>query len=279
MNSRGLAIILSALLIPNGLPSQSVGKMLKDDFQNAGKDILGVWGSPFHADGRDWALAAAGFGAFGLTMFADQDVSDWAIRNKNSDFFKALDPLRRGGVLFSGKYVIPPVLGLYIVGIILKNQDFRDAVMGCAAFYGAQQTVRRAAAWTFGRARPDSLPKDPQNWKLGGGWDDWQMRSFPAGHFANALGCATFWNKRFDLGVAEPLLYAVAAGVGVGRLADEAHWLSDTMIGGLLGYAVGAEVARRQLRREGERGGARNSSLQVSPDATGGVSVGMRWTF
>ncbi len=279
MKTRWVAVALVASLLPGGaLVSQSVGRMLESDFRNMGKDMLAVWASPFDASGRDWLLAGAAFGAFGLSMFADQDASDWAISNKDSDFFRAIKPLRRGGVLFSGKYVLPPVLALYVVGIAAKNQDLRDAVMGCMAFYGAQQTVRRVATNAFGRARPDSLPNDPQNWKLGGGWGNWQMRSFPAGHFANVMGCASFWNERFELGVAEPLLYALAGGVGIGRMADEAHWLSDTVIGGVLGYAVAAEIARRSLKRTRTGGELAIQSAYVSPGRDG-FELGMRWTF
>jgi membrane-associated phospholipid phosphatase len=37
--------------------------------------------------------------------------------------------------------------------------------------------------------------------------------------------------------------------MGVGRIADRGHWLSDQLIGVAMGYAIGKEVARRQLRR------------------------------
>jgi membrane-associated phospholipid phosphatase len=279
MKIRQLAMVVGGLFyFAHVASAQSVGKMLKDDFSNAGKDILSVWGSPFDASGRDWVLTAAAFGAFGVSMFADQSVSDWAIRNDSAAFFRFIKPLRRGGVLFSGKYVLPPVLGLWVVGVAIKNQDLRDAVMGCMASWGAQGGVRRVAAYSFGRARPDTFPNDPQHWELGGGWGNWQMRSFPAGHFANVVSCATFWNKRFRMGPAEPLLYAVAAGVGVGRWADEAHWFSDTVIGGILGYAVGSEVARRSKKRLTTGGQLGIQSVYVVPES-GGVTMGMRWSF
>jgi membrane-associated phospholipid phosphatase len=103
------------------------------------------------------------------------------------------------------------------------------------------------------------------------------MRSFPAGHFANALACATFWNERFHLGFAEPLLYALAGTVGVGRLADRAHWTSDTMLGGILGFAVGREVAKRSLERQQERR-SKGAEAFVAPDL-GGMNFGLRWSF
>ena len=257
--------------------AQSVGNMLKDDFRNGARDIGAIWSAPFDAEGRDWTLAALSIGAFGASMLADQEMSDWAIANADAPFFKAIKPLRRGGYLFSGKYVVPPVAALYIVGIATKNQGIRDFVMGCMASWGAQSIARRSTAYLFGRARPDTMPNDPQNWELGGGWGNWQMRSFPAGHFANVMGCATFANKRFELGHAEPLIYAIAAGVGVGRMADEAHWLSDTVLGGVLGYAVGSEVARRSLKRNAARTGAA-PAFNVSPSLSG-VDLTLRWKF
>jgi membrane-associated phospholipid phosphatase len=278
MRIRSLVVIAASLTLARGAAAQSVGKMLGDDFKNAGKDILSVWGSPFDASPRDWMLTAAAFGAFGASMLADQSVSDWALRNDSATFFRGLSPLRRGGKLFSGKYVVPPVAALYVVGIALKNQDLRDFVTGCMSSWGAQSAVRKTVYLIVGRARPDTLRNDPNNWKIPSG-GSWEMHSFPAGHFANAMGCATYWNKRFHLGVAGPAVYALALAVGVGRLADGAHWTSDTVLGGILGYAVGKEIAQRSVGRQHSRA-LGTAQLYLSPDAMGGgMTMGLHWTF
>ena len=276
MRIRSIAVTTALLAVSADAAAQSVGNMLKDDFKYAAKDIGAVWAAPFDGSGKDWAIAGVSLAAVGLSMFGDQAASDWAVDVSDTWFFeKPLKPLRRGGWLFSGKYVVPPVAAMYIIGIATKNQGMRDWVMGCAAGYGAQLAPRRALAIIFGRARPDTMPTDPQHWGLGEGRGNWQMRSFPAGHFANVMGCATFTNKRFKLGVAEPFIYAIAAGVGVGRMADEAHWLSDSVFGGLLGYAIGSEVARRSLDRKNARS---VPSVNVSP-GIGSTSVSLTWTF
>jgi membrane-associated phospholipid phosphatase len=280
------AVAVLTLTCTSAASAQSVGNMLKDDFKNAGKDVFAIWGSPFDASGRDWALVAASLGAFGVSMLADQSVSDWALRSDTNAFFRALKPVRRGGVLFSGKYVVPPVAAAYVLGIALKNQDMRDFVMGCMASWVAESPPRRALAHLIGRARPDTTedrtteaPNDPGIWKLGGG-GEWVMRSFPGGHLANAMACATAWNKRFRLGPLEPALYGLAAAVGIGRMGDGAHWFSDQVIGGILGYAVGSEVARRQLSRIAPGGSSFRSSanFEVAPGA-GGVMMRVQWTF
>lgn len=284
-----LALTLSAARTAS---AQTVAQLLEDDFRSAGKDALSIWGAPFDGTGKDYLIAAGSFAVFGLSMVADQAVSDWAIENKDNAFFRAIKPVRRGGWLFSGKYVVPPIAAAYIVGLATNNQDLRDFVMGCAASWVGESPPRKLVAWAFGRARPDSLPDDPQRWELGAGHGNWMMRSFPGGHVANVMGCVSFWNNRFRMGAVEPVLWALAATVGVGRLADEAHWLSDQLIGTILGYAIGKEIARRSLDRESERaareastaggpGGAlAGGRFYLTPDLrTGATAVGMRWQF
>lgn len=278
MNIRSIAVaVATAMACAGPASAQSVGKMLGDDFKNAGKDIVSIWGSPFDASGRDWLLAGLAFAATGATMLADEPVADYLQRHENAGVFRAMEPVRKGGVLFTGKYVVPPIAALYIAGLAFKNQDLRDFVIGCVSAYAAQAPVRKTVYALVGRARPTIAPDDPQRWSVpaDSGWDH---RSFPAGHFANVMGCATYWSKRFKLGPVEPAFYTLAAAVGIGRMVDKGHWSSDTVLGGIFGYAVGSEIARRSLSRNAARGALSTSSLYISPGAEA-TTVGMRWTF
>jgi hypothetical protein len=273
-------VVAALFAVPATASAQSVGRMLKDDFSHATKDIWSVWTSPFHASGKDWGLVGATVATTGLMMFTDKGIEDWAARNDSASQLRFLDPLRRHGVLFSGKYVNPPAAALYIIGLATRNQNLRDGVMGCAASWGSTAIARRIMYLAIGRARPDTFPDDPQRWEVpqrrGLSKDGWQMRSFPAGHFANAAGCATFLNKRFDMGIAEPAIYAVALGVMLGRTLDHGHWMSDNVVGGVMGYAAGSEIARRSLRR---RAAAASPAFSVQPAQTGAVSFQFNWRF
>ena len=286
MRLRSIAVAATACTaFASTAGAQSVGSMLKDDAKYFARDVGAVWAAPFNASGKDWATFAGAMGLFSATMLIDKEASDWALRTDSAGSFKALEELRRGGVLFAGKYVVPPVAALYIAGIAFKNQGMRDAVTGCAATWLAQSQPRKLLAHVVGRARPDTSkddpakfgPNDPQIWNVG--WNkDWNMRSFPGGHIANAMGCASFWANRFDLGgVGEVALYAVATGIGVGRMADGGHWLSDQVIGAILGYAIGNEVARRQIRRR-DGGAPASGAMNVSPGATG-TTLSFSWSF
>ena len=44
----------------------------------------------------------------------------------------------------------------------------------------------------------------------------------------------------------QPWLYAVAASSAIGRLQSREHWVSDTVAGGLLGYAIGSLTYQHQ---------------------------------
>jgi membrane-associated phospholipid phosphatase len=277
MRNRNLGVALALVLATQRSLSQSVGKQLGDDFKNLAGDMVGVWASPFHASSRDWLITAGSLAAFAASMPLDRPVSDWAGRNDSSAFFRALSPVRRGGFMFSGKTVLPPVAAAYVIGVATKNQDARDFVMGCMSSWGAQSVLRKSIYFALGRARPDTLPEDNNNWRVPSG-GSWQMHSFPAGHFANALACASYWNHRFHLGAAGPIAYAFAGAVGIGRIADRGHWTSDTVIGGILGYAVGKEVARRANARRLDRLASANSQLYMAPELTG-VIIGLHWTF
>src|SRR5690349_77957 len=81
--------------------AQSVGRMLVDDFKNAGRDMIGVWTSPFHGSSKDWLIVAGSGLAFGVSMLADQPVADWAADNEGSGFLNKLEPVRRGGVAYT----------------------------------------------------------------------------------------------------------------------------------------------------------------------------------
>ena len=276
--------VIAATLMFGGATSasaQSVGRMLESDFRNLGKDVLSVWASPFDSKGKDWLIFAGVAALTGVTMFADEPVEEWAQDADSLSGLRFLDPLRRGGVLFSGKYVVPPVAAVYVLGVVLKNQGMRDGVMGCGASWLAQSPVRKGVYRLVGRQRPETSPDDAQVWvvpnKPSEQEDPWQFRSFPAGHFANALGCATFLNNRFDMGWGGPAIYAIAAGVGIGRLLDHAHWTSDTVLGGILGYAVGKEIARRSLAREMART-ANGAQINVAP-GDGGLTMSLQWKF
>jgi membrane-associated phospholipid phosphatase len=85
----------------------------------------------------------------------------------------------------------------------------------------------------------------------------------------NAIGCASYLSHRFQMGFAEPVIYAAAAGIGIARIADRRHWTSDTVLSLVAGYAIGRTIAGRQLKRLNA-----NAAAPGTPGASLGAYAG-----
>jgi membrane-associated phospholipid phosphatase len=247
-------------------PAQPVGRMFGDDMKHLGGDVAAIWASPVRASSRDWLSTAGAAGAFGAAMLADRPVAQWAARNEHSGFFDALAPVRESGVGYSAKLLAPPLASLYAAGLVLRRTDLREAATGCLGAWFSQSMMRQVTYRLVARARPDTSPDDPERWGIPGS-RNWELQSFPAGHIANAMACSSFWSNRYHLGYAEPALYAFAAVVGLGRIADAGHWISDSVIGGIIGYATGRELARRSLARRARGAARQGDGLLASPSS------------
>ena len=66
--------------------------------------------------------------------------------------------------------------------------------------------------------------------------------SFPSGHSAVAFAAVTPFAQEYDA----PWLYGVAALSSMGRVASRDHWVSDTVAGGIVGYAIGSWLWQAQ---------------------------------
>jgi membrane-associated phospholipid phosphatase len=242
-----LAALLAAA--PAAAQDRSVGRDLKD----IGRDAWFILGSPAQASSRDLGTAGLVAAATGVTLLLDDPVHEWL----HSDPFiaRALGPFgTTSPVSIMGRtwfFLLPVSIAMYGAGHAFDSKDLRDAGLGCATANLTTTLPRTALAHLLGRLRPGAH-EGPFRFELlpFGGWD---WRSFPGGHASNIMSCAAFFNHRYDLGLAEPALWAVAAGVGAARIVDEAHWTSDTFVGMAYGYAVGHNIAERFLDRQAER--------------------------
>ena len=281
-------------LAPTLLSAQSIGTMVRDDLKNFGGDVWAVWTSPARATPKGWmttTLVVAGAAALSPL---DDNVDRWMVRNEGNAGWSAIKELREGGKAFSGKYVTPAAGLTLVYGLATKNTKVQEGIFGCVASYVSGSVVRNYVLYALiGRERPDSSRNDSitsppaaegdqYNFTFPGK-SQWGMHSLPAGHAANIMACATFLNTRFDLGYVEPVLYAVTAGIGVGRLLDRRHWTSDTFLGMAFGYAIGREVAKHSLARANAGGAsgaaaAALSGVYLNPSKQG-LTLGWKTTF
>lgn len=289
--TRIIAVLATAILSGyRGASAQSVAQIMGNDIKNSVGDAWAVWTSPIHGRSRDWLLAGASIGASAAVMPVDDAVDRWAVKQQNDAFWSSIKQFREGGFAFSGRQITPVALGLYAVGIVAHSPELREGLVGCATAYGATSVVRTFVVYPLvARTRPDSghsiteappaKSGDQYHFHVPGS-SAWGRHSLPGGHITNVAACAAFLTKRFDMGIAAPLPWLVVGGVGVGRLLDRRHWLSDEVLGGFFGYAVGKEIALRSLHRANRTSAttASRSDLSIAP-VPGGVAARWSWMF
>lgn len=247
----------------NMAPAQSVARMVGNDVSNAVRDFAGIWVSPLHGSRRDYLITGGVLAAAGVISLADDEIDRWAVENEDRGFLHAIGPFRRGGDFYSVNELTPYVAGLYVVGLVAKKQGIRDGIFGCVAAYGANTMIRHGVIYpVIGRDRPEvnrnlsdsgvtptPAAQHGDQYDFGIPASGWEQHSFPGGHVATVTTCATFLSYRFHLSAVEPVLAGLVAVMGIGRIADRGHWMSDQFVGVVFGYAIGREIANRQLKR------------------------------
>jgi len=267
--------------------------MVFDDLKWVVQDVGTIWLSPFRADARDYAITAGILGGSAALSVLDDNVDRWALANRDRGLLESLGPVRRGGDLYSLNQAVPIVGGAYVLALATKNRGVRDGIMGCAASYTAGTTLRHLVVYNvIGRDRPDTVrnhlegetsppAREGDQYHFNLPASGWKEHSFPGGHVATVATCASFLMNRYDARYLDVPLVALVGAMGLGRIADRGHWLSDQVVGIAMGWAIGKEVARRQLHRLAEerastttpRGGA-----LVGPSPNG-VLLGWQLTF
>jgi membrane-associated phospholipid phosphatase len=258
--------VLCALVLPASAKAQFRADSAKRDVQRLVGDMWSVWTSPAHANARDMEGVAAVLALSAAAAAGDEPLHKWMAAHEDSWPMRLLHPLREEArypayEMGSGQYLLPLSTALYLAGTAGRSRGLRDAGLGCAAAHLTSAGARDIVYLLIQRDRPRESPDDPFRFRFPGqtGWNyrEWNWHSFFSGHIANSMGCASFLSHRFHLHAAEPLAYTFVSAIGLGRVADGRHWLSDTVVGALFGYATGRTVSARMLARE--RGSAPRS--------------------
>jgi membrane-associated phospholipid phosphatase len=237
------------------LPSLGTGPRdrIWPDF--AGEDAAGMGRTAGKADWAE-ALVVGGGLLLGSTLL-DKPVDDWAVKHKDSRWMKRT--VKWGDAL--------PVAAMGLSAVFAFDESRpRLSEAGVAALEAG--VVALAASEVLkvglGRARPNAgLGRG----EFEPGTRDERFHSMPSNHSAVMWAAVTPYAREFGA----PWLYGVAALANLARAGSREHWVSDTVAGSLLGYALGslAWEARRDSRQ-----GKNAPKIAVGMDS---VSVAWDW--
>jgi hypothetical protein len=233
------------------------------DIKQLGKSLVHVVTAPARWNGRDWlTLPLAGAGLAALTVL-DDEGADFMRRQQDEDLTRYATEYEHLGTAYN----FGILAGFYAAGLLLDDVKARMVAMeGLASSAIAAAVITPTLQYITGRHRPRASD-DPYTFYAFS-----RNISFPSGHTTQAFAVASVIATEYDAIWIRTMAYGLAGVVGLCRMYDDAHYLSDVTAAALIGTAVGRSVARfgQNERRR----------VSVQPTVTpGGAGVGLTLRF
>ena len=244
-----LFLILTVLSISVFAQIDSV-RFNKHYFKKYWTDTKSIVTSPAKWNDKDWAKLSVFVAAEGGLMFADRSVKDEFQKNRTirmDQFSKNfLEP-------FGGNYSLLLMSGFLAHGLIAKNQRSVSTSLLCLESFALSSLFARIPKILVGRDRPNN-PAGNDAFTIKG---PFHGNSFPSGHTTAAFSVASVIATQYrDTKWVPFAAYTVASMVGLSRIYDNQHWLSDVVAGAAIGTLVGNLVSHRT---------SKNNKLVITP--------------
>jgi membrane-associated phospholipid phosphatase len=218
----------------------SLGGMLSDDFKyivdNAQLDLRDIVAAPLHVTSADsplraprFYLAVAGVGALWGGSFALDQTMRSHLRHMSTSDADLLQNISYGSIGAASAL-------LYGYGLVCADSRVRQSTLTGGEGAGLASLLNVGIKAAFGRLRPSQRSHSHTAFFQGGA-------SFASGDVTPMFGLAAGISESFDNAwyVAAPV-YSLALLDGFGRMGNDAHWFSDVVAAGLLGW--GTRVSR-----------------------------------
>ena len=251
---------------PSSTPSNTQETQhLFNDAKLIVEDTRYVLTSPMRWEKDDWLKLAIGTAAVvGTAVILDHPIQSYMQNHRSNtanNIANTFEP-------FGQEYSFYVIGGFYLGGTVFGDQNARSlGVDGLSSSLIASVIITPSLKLLVGRSRP------VQNQ----GAETFQPfrssnNSFPSGHTTQAFVTAAVVANHFDSPWVAPTAYGIASLVGFARVYHDAHWTSDVLAGGLIGFTVGKTVVYYNQER--------NRSVSIAPllgPDSRGLQITYRW--
>ncbi len=215
---------------------------------------------PFQMEKRDWKCLSIAAAIGGVLAFQDEPVQRLALNLRNEN-----EPLRRTSSMvtcFGDSY------GLYTLGVlgaysyVFKKERMRTTALLASQAYITSGVLASALKFLTVRTRP-SFYKPPAQAEPSffgpfvtktGYNGDRTNTSFPSGHTTSAFAIATVFAKQYkDRPWIPVVAYSTATLVGLSRITENKHWVTDVFAGAALGYITGLQAVKNYRKDSGTK--------------------------
>jgi membrane-associated phospholipid phosphatase len=198
-----------------------------------------LWTFPWKAaQGRHWRpVVSVALGTVALVAL-DPHIESHFHDNPGFSAYKT-GPLRGRNTTLA--ITLTPVV-FYMTGLVKHSSHAQNTGMLAAEAIADTQMISFVTKHAIGRLIPSDIPAHGD---LRDTWFKYKGTftnggSFPSGHTASAFAVASVVATRYREQRWVPwVAYAVATGLSLTRLPDQAHFPSDIFIGATLGYGIG----------------------------------------
>jgi membrane-associated phospholipid phosphatase len=222
--------------------------ILTSVLENQGK----LWTSPFRIDKKDLLFWIPAITVSAITVCYDQQIyASFKRYQNNHSWVSDISPvITYGG---SDIFVLSASGLIYLSGVFSgKEKAKQTGLLALQAWVNAGIIVK-VGKLIFGRQRPsfeagkDSWHGFPSSLNMFDGGPYSKYDAFPSGHTIVAWAFATVIAEQYkDIKIIPILSYSLATGVGLSRVTEDTHWLSDVIMGAALGYSIGKFVAHEK---------------------------------
>ena len=222
-----------------------------------GSDLKQEITAPFHWTKKDWGKAAKFSLLTGALFLADEPVQRNALKLRNNN--KAVANVGDFVSRFGGTYETYTLAAFGAFGFIFKSEKIKTTTLLATQAYITGGAMEGLLKFVTGRQRPSyydstSLEAEPK-WHgplYKTGVDIYGNRvnsSFPSGHTTVAFAAATVFAMEYKGSAWIPIFsYSVATLIGLSRITNNKHWVTDVLAGAALGYFTGRQVVNNYHR-------------------------------
>jgi len=225
-------------------PQWIIASMIEDEGR--------LWTSPFRIRKEDLKFWIPVITATALSIVYDEEIysSIKNFQNQHAWVSRISPVITRGGEAF------PIEAGaLFVIsGLIFHNEKARQTGLIALQTLAHAGLIVHVGKLIFGRQRPSyedgvdrwhGFPESLNRFRKDGSVSKYD--AFPSGHTIEAFGFATVIAEQYkNIKIVPIISYTLAAGVGLSRITEDAHWLSDVIMGAALGYGIGKYMVRER---------------------------------
>lgn len=253
-------------------------------------DIKQQWTAPFRATKREWL----GIGAFtavttGAVLFADKPVNKFTVEQIRTN--RSVVSASTYVTNFGGLYETYTLVALGAYGVLFKKDKEKTTTLLATQAYLTGAAIETVLKYLTSRQRPsyyDAVTGRNSHVFHGPFYhflkkDNASFESFPSGHTTVAFAAATVFAMEYRQYRAVPILaYSAATAIGLSRIVQNQHWISDVMVGAALGFLTGRQVVNnyhRYSKLQLEKA-KKKSTLSFNLDYSNGTLMpGIIYTF